>query len=1162
MQVEILVEIQSAVVKRYASEDLEFSGVFYERGIIEPGSIASSLTEIFYGTTQLNSINITIDDSKGEIRALRDSEDLRKVGVIVKRVDRDTDTVLEQFYFTINSVELKINQANITCEVRELDVWQSDVPNWKFSKTETYGEASPVFPDIPDKDVIDQRIPTWFGECKKIPLFYVRQDWTAKEYDYVIGWGTIAGVDAVYRNFKVVNSLEYTVFDGSQVSPYPGFAFIRFGPYSDTVPQPPGTNRGREQRDFSYNLYSLQADIRGIKIGGVEANNPALIWQEWLTNTKWGLSLTTNAASFTTAAALCTALGLELDGGFRSVASALTWSKEFANVTRMGILKKNSSGDYELTIPIYKSTIEASFDEHNCVIASDSTTPVDNCIKKIEVKYWFDYEWDPDEKKYASSQTYLQTNTKDVMSFGEEREFPLQLVRVPYTASRIAQYLKNRLIYADKKIKLVVGEDAQALVTPLKEGSIINVNNIVAGVVGTFEVTEITKSQSQFELTALSYSSHIFDFILETDPPTPPDKEPDYRYTEPGVVTSLVMTPNSGMSAKDGMIHSWFDITFVVPTTWVDSSGNVANFKHAIIYLNQQGETAWTEIGRYKTGKAVTPSVTPGLQYRIKVVSENDGGKLSSEVFAPNVPPYAIAAGDTSAPSKPATPVATAKLSSILITWAANSEPDFKTYYIWRNIGGGAYSKIAETASTTYIDQAVAAGGDYTYKVSALDFSKNESPLSNATSSVTPTSLTPEDADLCLQEWSYTGVFSSSDYQSIAWTGGTLKFSGGYTKTIAADSYSPIPAGGIGICVYFHSSYPNVFKTTTSWTLATGSGKVLIARGIANSNHSSPASIITNQTLKGTVTGDDIVVNAITAGHINAGVITADKLNVLKLEAVSAHFGNLSVWDGKISGNGVKIDFDNALIEVSGSARIDVKNDLNIKTGGEITVESGGTIDVKTGGNLNLTGGKITVTSAGEINISSGKLNVTSSGEININSGKLNITSGTTVISGGSITIKTSSSFVVETASSAYMAIVGKGGLRIGREGDIIFYKGSPIWYEVGRIEVNDTDLRIVPGGSSNYLYLGDDSSGNRWPYIQSYATYDIGFFPQRNLLLGHRTYTNNIALQISDGVNNQVRIFLPSTLNGSVKTNKSLYWTLGLDGKYYITGGTPVPSL
>lgn len=164
-----------------------------------------------------------------------------------------------------------------------------------------------------------------------------------------------------------------------------------------------------------------------------------------------------------------------------------------------------------------------------------------------------------------------------------------------------------------------------------------------------------------------------------------------------------------------------------------------------------------------------------------------------------------------------------------------------------------------------------------------------------------------EGSDIGILGWQFTGVFSATDADTVAWTSGTLSFLNG-------DSYA-IVAGNTGnmaalTYIYFDKGISEtVLQTTTTASTAVGANKVLVC---VAENTTTEARI---QVFGGTgglnINADNIAGNSITANEVAANTITATELNVATLSAIAADMGTLTAgeirmytgtWDNNATG--------------------------------------------------------------------------------------------------------------------------------------------------------------------------------------------------------------------------------------------------------------------
>lgn len=346
------------------------------------------------------------------------------------------------------------------------------------------------FGTIPEES-LGMPISTWFGLINKVPCWCIQEDTDNDYYDFLIGYGVLHGVTQVYRteNGTTVDvpPEEYTFFDGSQTSPFEGYAFLRF-----VV----------EQRDANGNLDIITADIQGLEIsGGTLETNPVICFKEWLTNITWGLGLTVDTALFTTAATACNGTGLNIVGGFYEFKTAAEWRDNFLIACRLAQLSKGSNG-YEIYVPEYKADAGIEFNEHNMIVKKDYQRSVSDYVKKIKFNYAY------------SLLTNAYSKVKEVSTgknFGTEKEYFSLFTYYEVGGIYLAETLRNRFLYQDRFIEYEAGQDA----ADLSLHDIVNLTYESLGLsTDRFEIVKITKQNLIYILTVAEYNEDIFSAIL------------------------------------------------------------------------------------------------------------------------------------------------------------------------------------------------------------------------------------------------------------------------------------------------------------------------------------------------------------------------------------------------------------------------------------------------------------------------------------------------------------------------------------------------------------------------------------------------------------------------------------------------------------------------
>ena len=109
------------------------------------------------------------------------------------------------------------------------------------------------------------------------------------------------------------------------------------------------------------------------------------------------------------------------------------------------------------------------------------------------------------------------------------------------------------------------------------------------------------------------------------------------------------------------------------------------------------------------------------INFRV-IAAMNEGNYVSKILSG-----YSV---DNLFPSVPSELTAKIAEGSIRLNWKANTENDFNYYTIYRSKNNGDYKELAKTIDLSYLDTQVEWGVNYSYVVSATDFSGNESDYS------------------------------------------------------------------------------------------------------------------------------------------------------------------------------------------------------------------------------------------------------------------------------------------------------------------------------------------------------------------------------------------------------------------------------------------------
>jgi hypothetical protein len=644
---------------------------FYERKLLNNPEVQKELSG---GIEYPHDITLQFSNADGYFTDLWDAgEEFRGKTIKLRRYEpnetESADVLIYELSGIVTDFNILPDIAEFTLSVQDPDPLQSDLPK-KLYEIGDWTQSPPlVINPTPD---LGKPYPLIFGHAKKVPLRYVHADYTNDYYDYIVGRvGSYATESndtnkattvVVYRGKVIVASSEYTVYDGSQISPYPGYAFIRFL---------------LEQRDYSGNLYELHADFRGLKLGvdATATRNFAKVIQYLLTDSNWGLGLATNAASFTTAISQVT--NLYCDGFIAEQRKAQDIINELLDMCA-GALTTNEDGERVLTIDVYNPVVQASFGMNDgwfnniISIGKNKNKSTREATKSITLNYRYN-EWE---------NTFIQKNTRNIFAFGEEIKIDARFVRDHETADRITCYKQRLQLYGDHQLDIEVGMESRFL----KRFDPVKTIMPSLKIDGIYQVRDLTRGINKFNLNLISYSSLIYDYAAGTLPSDEnPDDETDYSNTPPAPPTTFQGTGNYGTNqSTDGTTYAFTELSAIAPSY---------NFARILFGYRKQGETlpyTWIpgELSTGSTWKGRLDALVPGMAYQLAAISENSFGKRSTIVTLDNQ----TAPGDTTAPAQVTGLIGSGKYKTWHFQWTKNTEATVKDYHV--QIGDSGFSTI------------------------------------------------------------------------------------------------------------------------------------------------------------------------------------------------------------------------------------------------------------------------------------------------------------------------------------------------------------------------------------------------------------------------------------------------------------------------------------
>lgn len=252
--------------------------------------------------------------------------------------------------------------------------------------------------------------------------------------------------------------------------------------------------------------------------------------------------------------------------------------------------------------------------------------------------------------------------------------------------------------------------------------------------------------------------------------------------------------------------------------------------------------------------------------------------------------------------------------------------------------------------------------------------------------------------------WNYTGAFSASDHNTVAWASGTFTAADGSSYSITGSN-----TGNISSVTYIYldtSVSTTAFQTTTTAASAVGENRVMIAvaQNVATGKDAI-FQVFSGNSLGGTtklITADQITASTITTDEIASNTIVAGNMNVSQLSAITADMGTITA--GTVTGATIRTASSGDRFQMTSSAFQGIESGGNVVY--EIVLSGANAGDVIMGDDA--TGSYAQWDdSAGSFTVYADNLPVAQQGTFggDGSDGALSITSGTTTVSAGSAQI-------------------------------------------------------------------------------------------------------------------------------------------------------------
>lgn|GEM_PF-2381464 len=246
-------------------------------------------------------------------------------------------------------------------------------------------------------------------------------------------------------------------------------------------------------------------------------------------------------------------------------------------------------------------------------------------------------------------------------------------------------------------------------------------------------------------------------------------------------------------------------------------SGAEYMIENNTVYRNNGAGWSWTSVRTLSTAEFQRNSNVVELSIPLSTLNLANGNTLRAGYISNDsavnrlpgssgvLPGYTLGSGgtggggttpDTTAPAIPAGLTASAGSGQVTLSWSANTESDLQGYNIYR---GTTKLNTAPATGTTYTATGLTNGTSYSFQISAVDTSGNESAKSTAVSA-TPQAVTTITIDGSASDWGSVAALNSS-------AGGTITAM--KAKNDGTNLYLLIQGSGLNVKSQFYLNTDN-----------------------------------------------------------------------------------------------------------------------------------------------------------------------------------------------------------------------------------------------------------------------------------------------------------------------------------------------------------------
>lgn len=435
--------------------------------------------------------------------------------------------------------------------------------------------------------------------------------------------------DITPQNGDTYTIRPFRFYDGSQVSPFPGFAILEFAfPIEDGSSFEP-----------------IYIDCDGLQ----EERNLIRFIQSLLSDPTWGAGLTLNTSDFDTQAVLTEITAMLIEG------KILNEEKLFDILSELFSYRNIDLFETESGISIQVETLRASPDAYfglgdkkkenikKGTLGNVNNIDTEEASKSLTAHYRHD--------DYLGD--YIQKELKrDANSFGVDREIILNYVYAHETADRILDFKRKFEISKAKEWEFQGKREAL-----LKKNYRINADMQLDGMAfnSDWRIRDLVDDKNYFQLFLNPYPADAFTYEAGSLPPNESFPVPaKLEATPPNPLANVVLSYIKDFDGS-GILQTFALFDYDIPEQ---------NFFEARVIIRKSGDTAW-QSGGSSTGEQVRVPITPGITYDYQIAPYNPNGIPGlAETFSSQLAP-----GDTTDPKPPTNLIGKGGLENMSWEW-------------------------------------------------------------------------------------------------------------------------------------------------------------------------------------------------------------------------------------------------------------------------------------------------------------------------------------------------------------------------------------------------------------------------------------------------------------------------------------------------------------